>query len=113
MKPAGQTTTASTPSAGKPRMTSRMSGPIHGSGVRPALCQAMRHRATPARAATASAVSRNWSGYGSPVVEDAGREAVGGEERLDHGVGRGAARADDAVGQQVDEPGLEVPALDD
>jgi hypothetical protein len=46
-------------------MTWRMSGPIHGSGVRPALCQAIAHcdhSASPTRAATASAVARTSSG---------------------------------------------------
>ncbi len=52
-------------------MTVRMSGPSHGSGVRPALCQAMDqllHGARPTSAATATAVARSSSGYGSPVA---------------------------------------------
>ena len=64
-------------------MTSRMSGPSHGSGVRPALCQAIC-QSTPStrssRPATASAVERSSSGYGSPVVEDPLGERVRREQ---------------------------------
>src|SRR5437868_5077472 len=44
-----------------------MSGPIQGSGVRPALCQASCHVLMLARCVIERAVSANCSGYGSPI----------------------------------------------
>ncbi len=83
-KPMGQTTTAPVPSAGNSRMTAKMSGPSHGSGVRPALCQATCQRTppslgpaspSPARSATARADDASCSGYGSPAATTrSGRE---------------------------------------
>ena len=48
-----------------------MSGVIHGSGVRPALCHAVSHCSPSTRSsspATACAVARNSVGYGSPLA---------------------------------------------
>ena len=56
--------------AARSSMTAKMSGPIQGSGVRPADCQAIDHddqESKPAAMATASAVERSSSGYGSPA----------------------------------------------
>ena len=60
-----------------------MSGPIHGSGVRPALCQPTDHRSTPARAGHRRGRLGQLVGVGVAHVEDPGREAVGGEHDLD------------------------------
>jgi hypothetical protein len=60
--PHADTITPATPSSPSASITSRMSGPTHGSGVRPADCQASCQSSpsvSPTRAATACAVARN------------------------------------------------------
>ena len=80
-------------------MTSRTSGPRHGSAVRPADCQAIdqpAHRLSPTASATAAADSRSWSGYGSSTSARSGSEwavkstlvrSGSDGQRVAHGVG--------------------------
>src|SRR6266542_6304165 len=49
-------------------ITAPASGPSHGSGLWPALWKAKCHSARFASFATAAALARSWSGYGSPVA---------------------------------------------
>src|SRR5438132_9126924 len=49
-------------------MTAPASGPSHGSGVAPALWYAKRHSSTRASRATAAALVRSSSAYGSPAA---------------------------------------------
>ena len=95
-------------------MTCRMSGPSHGSGVRPALCQAMAqllHCGSPTSAATASAVDRSSSGIGIAGVDDALRQRVSREQHLGVLRHRGELQAQ-VVGDELYVCGLGGPALD-
>ena len=86
----------------RPRSRSRTSGPSHASAVRPALCHATDQRVRPAASATAAADSCTWSRVGIAAVDEARRDAVGGEEdrRLGPGLGPAPAAASVAAGRR-------------
>ena len=91
-----------------------MSGPSHGSPVRPALWKAKSYVARPRRPATSAAVPASSSGYGVALGDDARRQAVGGEHDADAGRVREAIeRLRGGRGQRVDEARLVVPGVDE
>ena len=84
-----------------------MSGPSHGSPVGDSLWYENDQSVDAgARRRRARAVSSSCSSYGSPSLEDARRQAVRGEDDVRVG-------AADAVGEELDEARLVVPALDE
>ena len=83
-----------------------MSGPSHGSPVGDSLWKEKLHSDRPAASATSRDVSSSWSRYGSPASRIRAGQRVRGEDDVRVG-------AANAVGEQLDEAGLVVPALDE
>ena len=104
------------PSPGSAAITSRRSGPSQSSAVRPALCHATDHRSRPGRLGDGRGRLEHLRGVGVAAVDEARRDAVGGEDdrRTGARLGRELAEGLGArrVGHERHETRCQVPVLD-